>query len=63
MASKLISFVSLAAWKRYKSTDSCAAAYLQRLRQARAIMKAYKPDVVLGMGGMYQVQVVWPRGR
>ncbi len=63
MASKLISFVSLVCVEKDKSTDSCAAAYLQRLASGAGIMKAYKPDVVLGMGGYVSGPVVWPRGR
>lgn len=32
-------------------------------RQARAIMKRFQPDVVLGMGGYVSGLAVWRRGR
>ncbi len=32
-------------------------------RQARAIMKRFQPDVVLGMGGYVSRPAVWRRGR
>ncbi len=32
-------------------------------RQARAIMKRFQPDVVLGMGGYVSGPAVWRRGR
>ncbi len=51
MASKLISFVSLVCVKRIKALIAAPLRIFNAWRQARAIMKAYKPDVVLGMGG------------
>ena len=55
--------ISGLAWKRYKSTDSCAGAHFLPASGATSV-KRYKPDVVLGMGGYVSGRlVVWPRGR
>lgn len=51
MASKLISFVSGLRGKGIKALIAAPLRIFNAWRQARAIMKAYKPDVVLGMGG------------